>query len=225
VGDGLTTPQSGQNVYACDPAPGAPGAVHVSFDLTNKARTMVKHVVDSRQAELEGLRQENAALRQGATHDHLTGLPNRRLLDDRLTQALARLERHGRPLTVFYVDLNRFKAVNDRFGHAVGDQVLIETGRRIRSVLRPADTAARVGGDEFVLVCESMGPALAGSVVSRLSLAFGEPMMIDDREVAVGLSIGMAATDSAHANASGLIAEADQDMYRAKRTEASIDGK
>jgi diguanylate cyclase len=122
---------------------------------------------------------------------------------------------------VFYVDLNRFKAVNDRFGHAVGDQVLIETAHRIRSVLRPADTAARVGGDEFVLVCESMGPALAGSVVSRLGAAFREPMTIDDHEVSIGLSIGMATTESAAASAVDLIAEADQAMYRAKRTEAA----
>jgi diguanylate cyclase (GGDEF)-like protein len=182
---------------------------------------MAQQAADSLRAELVGLRRENADLRRGATHDHLTGLPNRRLLEDRLTRALARLGRDARPLTVFYVDLDRFKAVNDLFGHAVGDQVLIETGRRLRAVLRPADTAARMGGDEFVLVCESMEPALAGSVVSRLGVAFSEPMIIDDREVAIGLSIGMAFTDSAASNASGLIAEADQAMYRAKRAEAA----
>jgi diguanylate cyclase (GGDEF)-like protein len=180
---------------------------------------MAQHAADRLQAELEGLRREIADLRQGATHDHLTGLPNRRLLEDRLTQALARLERDAQPLTVFYLDLDRFKAVNDLFGHAVGDQVLIETGRRLRAVLRPADTAARVGGDEFVLVCESMGPALAGSVVSRLGVAFSEPMIIDNRQVAIGLSIGMAVTDSAASKAADLIAEADQAMYRAKKAE------
>jgi diguanylate cyclase (GGDEF)-like protein len=180
---------------------------------------MAQDVVESQQAELEGLRRENADLREGATHDHLTGLPNRRLLEDRLTHALARLEREPRPLAVFYVDLDRFKAVNDRFGHAVGDQVLIETGRRLRAVLRPADTAARVGGDEFVLICESMDAALAGSVVSRLGDAFSEPMIIDDRQVAIGVSIGTAFTDSATSNASGLIAEADRAMYRTKRAQ------
>lgn len=158
-----------------------------------------------------------AELAQRATHDHLTGLPNRFLLEDRLAQALARVRRGGGTLAVFVVDLDGFKTINDRFGHLAGDEVLIEAAHRIRGVLRPADTAARVGGDEFVLVCESVEPGEAAGLASRLATAFGEPMSAGGTAVTVGVSVGFALADDPSSDPGSLIGAADLAMYRAKR--------
>lgn len=97
------------------------------------------------------------ALRRSARMDALTGLPNRALSGDRLAGTLARLERHGGMVCVMYLDIDHFKIINDTFGHGVGDDVLVELGRRLTSVLRPSDTLARFGGDEFVILCEDLG--------------------------------------------------------------------
>jgi diguanylate cyclase (GGDEF)-like protein len=181
---------------------------------------------DDRPARLISLRdaaerrRAEARLAEQATHDSLTGLPNRVLLEDRLIQALARVKRAPHPIALFFLDLNGFKTVNDTFGHGVGDQVLVEAARRIRAALRPADTAARLGGDEFVLVCESMGPTVADAVVDRLAVAFGQPMIGDGWQIDVGVSVGLAVTDDPHCNLSELVAEADRAMYRNKRAHA-----
>jgi diguanylate cyclase (GGDEF)-like protein len=162
-------------------------------------------------------RSVEARLAERATHDALTGLPNRFLLEDRLIQALERVKRAPHPVAVFFLDLNGFKRVNDLLGHGVGDEVLIETARRLRAAIRPADTAARLGGDEFVLVCESMEPAVADAMVGRLGLAFSESMVGGGWEITVGISVGMAVTDDPGASPSDLIGQADQAMYRDKR--------
>jgi len=98
----------------------------------------------------------DAEMAYRATHDAVTGLPNRYLLDDRLRQALARDRREPKTLGVLFCDVDGLKGINDRLGHAVGDQVLMETARRIEAVIRPGDTAAHLGGDEFVVLCESI---------------------------------------------------------------------
>jgi diguanylate cyclase (GGDEF)-like protein len=162
-------------------------------------------------------------LARRATHDALTGLPNRVLLEDRLAQALARARRATHPVAVFFVDLDRFKAVNDTFGHATGDQVLVEAAHRIQASIRPGDTAARVGGDEFVLVCESMEPEVGEALVTRLKMAFDAPLAVDHAEIRLGLSVGWALADRADASPARLIAEADAAMYRAKRRRAEAD--
>ncbi len=113
-----------------------------------------------------------------ATHDPVTGLPNRYLLDDRMKQALARDRREPRTLGVLFCDVDGLKGINDRLGHAVGDQVLIETAKRIEAVIRPADTAAHLGGDEFVVLCESIDEDGATAVASRVETAFD---VADDR--------------------------------------------
>jgi diguanylate cyclase (GGDEF)-like protein len=162
-----------------------------------------------------------AELAERATHDHLTGLPNRFLLDDRLAQALARVRRGAGSLAVFVIDLDGFKGINDRFGHPAGDEVLIEAAHRIRGVLRPTDTAARVGGDEFVLVCESVEPAEADVLATRLGAAFREPMMVAEAAVTVGVSVGFTLTDDPTADPRCLIEVADRAMYRVKRDRQS----
>jgi GAF domain-containing protein len=96
------------------------------------------------------------ALRRSARMDSLTGLPNRALFGDRLAGALARLERNGGMVCVMYLDIDDFKTINDTFGHGEGDDILVELGRRLTSVLRPTDTVARFGGDEFVILCEDL---------------------------------------------------------------------
>lgn len=165
-----------------------------------------------------------AELARRATHDFLTGLPNRFLLEDRLAQALDRVRREGGSLALFVADLDDFKSVNDRFGHAAGDEVLIEAARRFRSVLRPADTVARVGGDEFVLLGEAMDHAAATELVTRLGRAFREPIRIDGESCLSGVSVGFVLADRPDVSAEGLVAAADEDMYRRKGRRLRVAG-
>lgn len=157
------------------------------------------------------------ALADLATHDHLTGLPNRFLLEDRLRLALDRLVRQPGSVALFEADLDDFKAVNDRWGHAGGDLVLIEAGRRLRSVVRPADSVTRFGGDEFVLLCEGIDSAAATELTARLEAAFREPFFVDGESCTVGLSTGFVIADGPGTTAEQLLAAADEQMYLHKR--------
>jgi diguanylate cyclase (GGDEF)-like protein len=152
-----------------------------------------------------------------ATHDSLTGLPNRYLLDDRLAHAVARVGRSGEAIAVMFVDLDDFKVINDRFGHAAGDQVLAETARRILGILRPADTVARVGGDEFVVVCEAADQAMADGLAARLYNAIRQPLVVGDQQVIVRASIGVALGGHDASDPETLLAAADDAMYRDKQ--------
>lgn len=160
-------------------------------------------------------RRYESQLAHRATHDPLTDLPNRTLLDDRLAQACARLGRDGEQVAVLFCDLDDFKEVNDRFDHTVGDRVLVEVGRRIRGVLRPADTVGRLGGDEFVVVCERTSAAEADDVAARIRLALAEPFAVAGGR-GLDVSIGIAAAVDATAEAGDLLLRADQAMYRRK---------
>jgi diguanylate cyclase (GGDEF)-like protein len=162
------------------------------------------------------------ALRRSARMDALTGLPNRALYGDRLTGALARLERDGGMVCVMYLDIDDFKIINDTFGHAGGDDILVELGRRLTSVLRPADTVARFGGDEFVILCEDLGGVGdAEHLAARVVAATTEPWEIQGRVRPVHVSIGFAVTDSARADPSALLGDADAAMYMAKKEAGS----
>jgi diguanylate cyclase (GGDEF)-like protein len=158
-----------------------------------------------------------ADLQWQATHDTLTGLSNRLLLLDRLQHALVLAERSATWPALLFLDLDRFKAVNDRYGHSAGDRLLVETARRIETAVRPADTVVRLGGDEFVVLCEALDHAdVAEQVAERVLAALGEPFEIDGNVVSVSASIGII-----HAHGTGLIAsdvirDADLAMYRAK---------
>ena len=150
-----------------------------------------------------------------AFHDSLTGLPNRALFLDRLELAHARARRSGRPIAVLFMDLDSFKNVNDSLGHAAGDELLLLVAGRLRRCLRPSDTAARFGGDEFALLLEDLDMATAAEGVAvRVLAALREPFVIQDQEVLVGTSIGIAS--SASPGSDDLLRNADLAMYRAK---------
>jgi len=152
-----------------------------------------------------------------ATHDTLTTLPNRALFNETLVHSIARAERNGSMLALFFLDLDRFKYVNDTLGHAVGDRVLQEAARRLAGAVRASDLVARLGGDEFVLLVEDHRQAadladLAGKVLA----AFGSSMHVDVQELGVSASIGICAYPADGKDAQTLLANADIAMYRAK---------
>ena len=159
-----------------------------------------------------------ADLARRALEDPLTGLANRTLLDDRLRVALARAGRHESLTGVLFLDLDGFKAINDRYGHHVGDELLKAVAERLRAVLRPADVVARLGGDEFVAVCEELaGLEEAHAIASRVEVAIGEPVDTEAGPLVVHASVGLALAEGARgADADDLIRRADEAMYRAK---------
>jgi diguanylate cyclase (GGDEF)-like protein len=164
-----------------------------------------------------GRREAERQLAHQALHDALTGLANRVLFMDRLDQALARLQRHASPLALLFVDLDHFKVVNDSLGHAAGDEVLVQAADRLRRTLRPADTIARFGGDEFVILCEdAAGRAEAEEIAGRISVALARPFKIGDQEVVLTASTGIVIANDTHTDSGALLRDADTAMYRAK---------
>ncbi len=151
-------------------------------------------------------------------HDPLTGLPNRALFLDRLERARARARRGGRNLfAVLFLDLDRFKVVNDSLGHPVGDQLLVAVAGRIESCIRPGDTVARLGGDEFAVLLEEIGEFDESTeVAGRIHSAFTQPFVVADHELFVTVSIGIALGSSESHDLAGLLRDADTAMYRAK---------
>jgi diguanylate cyclase len=156
--------------------------------------------------------------RYHAYHDDLTGLPNRRLLADRLSLALAHARRSRFKVAVFQLDLNRFKEINDTYGHRVGDLTLQEVATRLAACVQPGDTLARSGGDEFTVISQVADMKAAGDLVAALEAALFVPMIIDRKEVQTGLSIGVALYPDDGVNADQLHAAADRAMYVVKRS-------
>ena len=137
-------------------------------------------------------KQAEEALRHQALHDELTGLPNRTLLQDRLSQAILAARRENTPLTLLLVDLDRFKEINDTFGHHYGDLLLQQIGPRLRGVLRASDTVARLGGDEFGILLPTTDAASAVAVAQHLLRMLEAPFELDGQTVEIGASIGIA---------------------------------
>lgn len=152
-----------------------------------------------------------------AHHDALTGLPNRLLLDARLQHTLERAQRHTKPAAVFYMDLDRFKPINDSHGHAVGDAVLIEVAHRLTRVVRAQDTVARLGGDEFVVLLDDYQSLDdVAHVASRILETIAEPIGLDGLQHEVGISIGISRYPEDGEDAEALLEAADRAMYLAK---------
>ncbi len=168
--------------------------------------------------DISQLKAHQSELDRIAHYDVLTGLPNRRLLDDRLAMALAHAQRREELLAVCFLDLDNFKGVNDTYGHEVGDKVLVHTSQSIRSVLRAHDTVARIGGDEFViLLTELKNRSRIMEVMQRVLEVARRPMDIDGRHIALSASAGVAIYPEINLSADELLRYADQAMYRAKQ--------
>jgi diguanylate cyclase (GGDEF)-like protein len=166
---------------------------------------------------VDELEAREATAQHQALHDQLTGLANRALLEDRLSQALTRYRRSGEQVALLMLDLDRFKQVNDTLGHNAGDKLVQEVGDRLRSLLRETDTVARIGGDEFAIVQVSpKGEADVRRLCERIIAVIRKPFLINDREARVGVSIGAVFAAKGVAEASDLLRKADITMYRAK---------
>jgi diguanylate cyclase (GGDEF)-like protein/PAS domain S-box-containing protein len=152
-----------------------------------------------------------------AHHDVLTGLPNRSLFLERLEHALSRGPEHTRPVAVLFLDLDRFKLVNDSLGHQTGDQVLRTAAERLLAIVRPGDTVARIGGDEFTVLLADLGSAAGVSVVlHKVQAAFAPPMIVAGQELFVTVSVGVSVYPGDGVDPQTLIRNADLAMYRAK---------
>lgn len=170
-------------------------------------------------SDITTLKLQQRQLEQIAHFDPLTGLPNRTLLADRLQQAMAQAKRRNTSIAVLFIDLDGFKAVNDTFSHAVGDQLLVHVARRMKQAMREEDTLARLGGDEFVAVLLNLEfPDASIPVIERLLQAASEPMRQEELEVSVSASIGVVYYPQQESlDADQLLRQADQAMYQAKQ--------
>jgi diguanylate cyclase len=166
-----------------------------------------------------GLESANRQLRHLITHDTLTGLPNRALLDDRITQAMAHTDRDGHQFAVLVCDLDRFKLINDSLGHAAGDQLLQEVGKRLLGLVRSVDTVARIGGDEFVLLVTAVKQAKDAEKVAAAAMgALQAPIQVAGIDVHVSPTIGVAFYPGDARSPEALIANADAAMHSAKQS-------
>jgi len=157
------------------------------------------------------------ALTHQALHDPLTGLPNRLLLLDRVEQALRRLDRHAGRVAILFLDLDRFKVVNDSLGHPAGDRILVEVAERLQDASRPGDTVARFGGDEFVVLCEDLvHDEDAIAITNRFAAELSRPFTYDARPISLTASVGIASSKEAGADPAAMLRDADAAMYRAK---------
>jgi len=173
-----------------------------------RAYNLLLQEIDQRALEIHHL----------AHHDTLTGLPNRRLLEDRLRHALAMAEREGRSLAVLFADIDNFKVVNDTLGHEVGDDLICLIAGRLIATVRSMDTVARWGGDEFVVIIENIAsPAEVTSISEKIVTAIGQPVTLDNNLLCVGVSIGISLfPDDGHDSVT-LIKNADIALFEAKR--------
>lgn len=169
------------------------------------------------QRELNGNGHSEEKILHMATHDALTGLPNRILFDDRLVLELAHAKRNNKKLAVMLADLDHFKNINDAMGHSVGDKLLQEVGKRLTKSLRKTDTVARMGGDEFLLLLPDISKSEAVTRLAKKILeSMRKPFMLDGRKIYITASIGISIFPKDGAVPNTLIKRADMAMYKAK---------
>jgi diguanylate cyclase (GGDEF)-like protein/PAS domain S-box-containing protein len=167
--------------------------------------------------DITELREAQAEVLHNSTHDQLTGLANRALLMSQLSLGLERASTRRASIAVMFLDLDGFKSVNDTYGHSAGDDLLIEVARRVGGIVRQGDIAARVGGDEFVVMCEAADPTAVRDIANRLSAALAMPFSIGSDSVQIGVSVGIAIEPAENVTADELIMHADTALYDAKR--------
>lgn len=167
--------------------------------------------------DVTAMKETESELADLALHDPLTGCANRLLLADRAALAADLARREGRSVGLLLIDLDQFKATNDTFGHLVGDEVLVEVARRLRAAVRPGDTVARYGGDEFAVLCQVEGGAELAGVQARIRLRLSEPCSLSIGQAAVSASVGAAVLPAAEADLDSLLGQADTEMYQEKQ--------
>lgn len=205
---------------------GAIGALVLQGDgeevrYSEQDKELLQFVSDQIAAAIEH-QQLQARLQHMAQYDQLTGLPNRALLMDRLHSALARAQRNQTLLSLLFVDLDRFKLVNDNFGHPVGDQLLQQVAQRLVGCVRCADTVARLGGDEFVVLLEGgQSFSHAQGVMLKIVTAFAVPFVLQEHAVPMVPSIGLAISPEHGKDAHQLLSHADAAMYASKKRSAA----
>ncbi len=175
--------------------------------------------------DITAARSRESEWQHRALHDPLTGLPNRALLVDRLQHAVSVATREPRSLAVLFVDLVAFKSINDRLGHAAGDQVLCEASRRMAATMRGSDTIGRWGGDEFLVIAERLGPDTTGEdLAARIGASLDSPMQIDGMKVSVQATVGVAHFDQdTDTDADGLVHAADEALFRVRAETTSAE--
>ncbi|TLY68279.1 MAG: EAL domain-containing protein [Gammaproteobacteria bacterium] len=188
------------------------------WDNERTLRRQVEHLERVVEARTQGLEAANKQLRHLASHDALTGLPNRVLLDDRLSQAVAHAEQDGHSFGVAMFDLDRFKVVNDSLGHRAGDALIKEVAHRLAGVARGTDTVGRLGGDEFLFIMDRLAKREDAEHIARRAVkALELPIRLDGVDLHTSASIGIAMFPADGKSAEGLIANADAAMYCAKQ--------
>jgi len=205
---------------------GIAGFVGIQHDVT--AEVLMRRELDEKIGILEATRASlhvaNTELQRIAYRDSLTGLPTRRLFFDRLSQSLARSKRSGDMLAVVFIDLDRFKQINDSYGHAAGDMVLRQAAERMRTQIRETDTLARLGGDEYVLLVDTeVSQTVVSEICDRLAGSFAQPFDLDGTVVQLSVSIGRAMYPQDGQDATSLMRCADIAMYGAKHDNRSAD--
>jgi len=192
--------------------------------LNRRAQVAAQTLADVTAAYLLNAQSREEALRaaewfrDGSLHDGLTGLPNRVLLKERIHHASERAQRTHRAVAVLFVDLDHFKRVNDDYGHAVGDEMLVAVAQRMSALVRAGDTLARVSGDEFVFLCEDLGAVCdVVLLIDRISEAFTAPFALTSVEIAATASVGIAYAGPGTTITEDLVRDADMAMYQAKR--------
>ena len=188
----------------------APWIAHQAVKLGDGVSVTARDVTQRKNVERQ--------LRSRADNDPLTGLPNRALFFDRLGRALAQARQSSSGVGVLFLDVDRFKLVNDTHGHAVGDAVLIEFGKRLRGAVRATDMVARLGGDEFAILLPRMeGIVPAERVANDILVAMTTPVVVGALQLSIGTSIGVGFS-AGHDTPEALVGRADRSLYRAKRS-------